>query len=104
MPSLSCCRKSQLMLCASTIPVAATAALQVLGRVKALGEQPPSAGGPAAADDASAVWEAQSVLLLWLSILILIPFQLSTVDAGAAADVQDSAGAWLRAPNVCGCC
>jgi hypothetical protein len=28
-------------------------------------------------------WEAQSVLLLWLSMLVLTPFNLSTVDSAA---------------------
>jgi len=34
---------------------------------------------------ASSLCEAQSVLLLWLSILILLPFELSTVDSTVGA-------------------
>ena len=32
------------------------------------------------------LWETQSVLLLWLSMLILTPFDLSTVDSAVGAD------------------
>jgi hypothetical protein len=35
-------------------------------------------------EEGLAIWEAQAVLLLWLSILILIPFELATVDTEAA--------------------
>eukprot|EP00955_Chlamydomonas_euryale_P108154 365823-Chlamydomonas_euryale.AAC.15 len=31
----------------------------------------------------AAVWEAQSVLMLWLSMLILVPFDLATIDSSA---------------------
>jgi hypothetical protein len=34
-------------------------------------------------EEGLAIWEAQAVLLLWLSILILIPFELATVDTEA---------------------
>lgn len=36
-------------------------------------------------------WEAQSVLLLWLSQLVLIPFDLAIVDS-SLADVPSSDG------------
>lgn len=51
--------------------------VDILEAVKAL--QPGSLG----AEDGVAVWEAQAMLLLWLSILILIPFDLATVDSSA---------------------
>ncbi len=35
-------------------------------------------------EEGLAVWEAQAMLPLWLSILILIPFELATVDTEAA--------------------
>jgi hypothetical protein len=53
--------------------------ISVLKQVKADAEQP----GMQAEE--SSAWEAQSVLLLWLSILIIIPFDLSTVDSNSAA-------------------
>ncbi|GFR52318.1 hypothetical protein Agub_g14856, partial [Astrephomene gubernaculifera] len=34
-------------------------------------------------EEGIAMWEAQTMLLLWLSILILIPFDLATVDSAA---------------------
>jgi hypothetical protein len=34
-------------------------------------------------EDAVAVWESQSILLLWLSMLILVPFDLATIDSSA---------------------
>lgn len=54
--------------------------LHVLMHVKAQGAQPKSS------EEGLAVWEAQSILLLWLSILILIPFELATVDTEAALE------------------
>lgn len=39
-------------------------------------------------DEGQANWEAQNMLLLWLSILILIPFGLATVDSQALGDVS----------------
>ncbi len=51
--------------------------VDILEAVKAL---PPGSLGP---EDGVAVWEAQAMLLLWLSILILIPFDLATVDSSA---------------------
>jgi hypothetical protein len=35
-------------------------------------------------------WEAQSVLLLWLSMLVLTPFNLSTVDSAATSTSSSS--------------
>jgi hypothetical protein len=70
--------------------------LAVLRQVKAGSEQPGAAG----VEDASA-WEAQSVLLLWLSILIIIPFDLATVDS-AANDASSRCAGW-RAGGVCVC-
>lgn len=37
-------------------------------------------------DQGLACWEAQMMLLLWLSMLILIPFDLSTVDTEATLE------------------
>lgn len=60
---------------------------QVLGYVKA--------AHPAAAangDDSSiALWEAQAVLLLWLSILVLIPFDLFILDSSVTDDASTAA-------------
>lgn len=60
-------------------------ALQVLECVTEQAASRPGSSG-------SGLWEAQAVLLLWLSILILIPFDLVILDssvtdgsAGAAA-------------------
>ncbi|GBF90082.1 tubulin-folding cofactor D [Raphidocelis subcapitata] len=74
-------------------------ALQVLLAVRAHAEAAatrgaaagaaPALGGAAAAaaeEGALAAWEAQGVLLLWLSILILTPFDLATVDSAVGAD------------------
>lgn len=60
------------------------------GSTGSAGAPRPGAGpGPVAAEDVGlAVWEAQAVLLLWLSILILIPFELSTVDSEAVLRPQ----------------
>lgn len=41
-------------------------------------------------DNSIALWEAQAVLMLWLSILVLIPFDLSILDS-AVTDEQDAA-------------
>ncbi|KAG2446099.1 hypothetical protein HXX76_000699 [Chlamydomonas incerta] len=38
---------------------------------------------PKDSEEGIALWEAQTMLLLWLSILILIPFDLATVDSSA---------------------
>ncbi|GLC39358.1 hypothetical protein PLESTM_000887300 [Pleodorina starrii] len=40
-------------------------------------------------EEGIALWEAQTMLLLWLSILILIPFDLATVDSAAVGDQVD---------------
>ncbi|EFJ45543.1 hypothetical protein VOLCADRAFT_94333 [Volvox carteri f. nagariensis] len=40
---------------------------------------------PRDAEGGIALWEAQTILLLWLSILILIPFDLATLDSSTAA-------------------
>lgn len=54
---------------------------QVLQQVQA---QAGSAIGGGSSD--LALWETQGVLLLWLSILILTPFDLSTVDSAVGED------------------
>ena len=36
-----------------------------------------------------AAWQADCVLLLWLSQLLLIPFDLATVDSSMAQEAQD---------------
>ena len=36
-----------------------------------------------------AAWQADCVLLLWLSQLLLIPFDLATVDSSMADSAQD---------------
>lgn len=41
-------------------------------------------------EEGIASWEAQTMLLLWLSILILIPFELATVDTVAALETEKS--------------
>ncbi|PNH09641.1 Tubulin-specific chaperone D [Tetrabaena socialis] len=46
---------------------------------------------PKDSEEGLAMWEAQTMLLLWLSILILIPFDLATVDSAALG--ADSGGA-----------
>ena len=43
----------------------------------------------ASAEEGIANWEAQSILMLWLSMLILVPFDLATIDSTAT----DMAGA-----------
>jgi hypothetical protein len=54
------------------------AVIDALSAIRAHSAQPQQ---PAAdPDQALAVWEAQMMLLLWLSMLILIPFGLATVD------------------------
>lgn len=42
------------------------------------------------AEQGITLWESQSILLLWLSMLILVPFDLSTIDSTAvnAADIK----------------
>lgn len=50
---------------------------------------------PANQDEGLASWEAQGILLLWLSILILIPFGLATVDTAAALEGAQSRCAML---------
>ena len=51
-----------------------------------------------------ASWEAQTMLLLWLSILILIPFELSTVDSSvddnAANAPAPAADGWDSVTHV----
>lgn len=62
-----------------------------------------AAPAAAAGDDGQGAgrWEAQTILLLWLSILILTPFALSTVDSANVTDtnrcVQTSAVLACRA-------
>ncbi len=36
-------------------------------------------------DEANSIWEAQCTLTLWLSQLILIPFDLATIDSSIEA-------------------
>ncbi|KAI8474637.1 MAG: armadillo-type protein [Monoraphidium minutum] len=73
-------------------------ALQVLLDVRAASERGAAAAmaagvaGPGCEDAPLALWEAQSVLLLWLSILILTPFDLRTVDSAVGAECTDGGG------------
>ncbi|GLI66673.1 hypothetical protein VaNZ11_010603, partial [Volvox africanus] len=55
--------------------------VDILGTVRAL--------KPRDNEEGIALWEAQTILLLWLSILILIPFDLSTVDSAAVGEATD---------------
>jgi hypothetical protein len=57
--------------------------LSVLCTVKAMAKSVTSA------EEGVAVWESQSILLLWLSMLILVPFDLATIDS-TAVDMQDA--------------
>ncbi len=60
-------------------------------------------GGAAAtgdADAALAAWEAQSVLLLWLSMLILTPFDLATVDSAVGEGCGGSGGVTPLAARI----
>ena len=41
-------------------------------------------------DELGTAWETRAVLILWLSILVLIPFDLVTVDSLARDDVDDA--------------
>jgi hypothetical protein len=62
--------------------------LAVRAGAESAGQGDAAAASSGAHDDAAlAAWEAQGVLLLWLSILVLTPFDLRTVDSsvGAAA-------------------
>lgn len=42
-------------------------------------------------DSGIALWEAQAVLLLWLSILVLIPFDLVIVDSSVTDEASAAA-------------
>ena len=50
----------------------------------------------ASAEEGIANWEAQSILMLWLSMLILVPFDLATIDSTAT----DMAGARSGTPSL----
>lgn len=68
--------------------------LQVLGFV---------ADARAAADSSGdsssiALWEAQAVLLLWLSILVLIPFDLVILDSEVTSDSSKAAAQLAYTP------
>ena len=54
------------------------------------------AGAIASAEEGIANWEAQSILMLWLSMLILVPFDLATIDSTAT----DMAGARSGTPSL----
>ena len=48
-------------------------------------DSPPSADGTG--DSSSiALWEAQAVLMLWLSILVLMPFDLFILDSSVTSE------------------
>jgi len=51
---------------------------------------PPGAGG---IEEVVTVWESLRVVMMWLGVLVLIPFDLSTVDEGDKADGTASASA-----------
>jgi hypothetical protein len=68
--------------------------LQVLGYVADA-----RAAADAAADNSSiALWEAQAVLLLWLSILVLIPFDLVILDSEVTCDSSRAAAQQAYTP------
>jgi hypothetical protein len=68
--------------------------LQVLGFVADA-----RAAADAAADNSSiALWEAQAVLLLWLSILVLIPFDLVILDSEVTCDSSRAAAQQAYTP------
>ena len=45
--------------------------------------------------DPVTTWEARRVVMLWLSVLVLIPFDLATVDSGSAGVAAPAAGGAL---------
>jgi hypothetical protein len=49
------------------------------------------------------LWEAQAVLLLWLSILVLTPFDLAILDSAVTADAAAAAAAHSGAAGSPGC-
>ena len=57
-------------------------AVALLARVA--GEVEAAAGAAPVCEDAGGLWEAQHVLLLWLSMLVLIPFDMAIVDSSLA--------------------
>ncbi len=65
------------------------------GDAAAAGGAPKTPGTLAldAEEQALASWEAQMMMLLWLSMLILIPFALSTVDSATVAPDAAAAAA-----------
>lgn len=66
---------------------------QVLGFVTAEAQQRSTAGSDSSG---SGLWEAQAVLLLWLSILVLIPFDLVILDSSVTGDSGNSMDAAAR--------
>ncbi|KAL4443777.1 hypothetical protein ABPG75_011514 [Micractinium tetrahymenae] len=50
-------------------------------------------------DDGQGLWEAQYVLLLWLSMLVLIPFDIAIVDSSLAAEASAATPAAAAAGN-----
>lgn len=98
-------------------------AAQVLGALaeaSAAARDASSSSGAGSDGVRLALWEAQAVLLLWLSILVLLPMDLAILDsavtceasraAAAAAGFTPLAGrimalcqAYLAHPGVAGC-
>lgn len=66
--------------------------LQVLGFVN-------DQAAKSANNSGSGLWEAQAVLLLWMSILILIPFDLVILDS-SVTDSNGAAAAQARYPPL----
>ena len=65
-----------------------------------------NAASPAEAEELGSAWETRATLILWLSILVLIPFDLVTVDSQVCDGGEDGAamaaagGAGAEAPPV----
>ncbi|KAL4422042.1 hypothetical protein ABPG77_004858 [Micractinium sp. CCAP 211/92] len=60
------------------------------------------AAGAPRLDDGAGFWEVQYVLLLWLSMLVLIPFDIAIVDSSLAAEAAVPAAADGSGPAAAG--
>jgi hypothetical protein len=65
-------------------------ALLVLQELRRAAAAAPPSSDP---EESLAVWEAQSIVLLWMSMLIMIPFDLSVLDSSATSGEQASRSA-----------